>query len=200
MQRVLIALAVVVALTAAVFLAVRYFGQRMPVDVAESPTTTSGTTGTTGSTGPVTAAPEAPAPYFAFRRLEVQTSGDEPEACLVFTRKLDNSGATKYEDYLTFDPEARIALRVTQDRLCIQGLAFGQSYQLELKAGLPATGGEKLTKSETLPVELRDKPSLVRFGNGLVLPRDNTEGVPITTVNVAKLDIKVIRCGDQLVR
>lgn len=199
MQRVLIALAVVVALTAAVFLAVRYFGQRMPVDVAESPTTTtSGTTGTTGSTGPVTAAPEAPAPYFAFRRLEVQTSGDEPEACLVFTRKLDNSGATKYEDYLTFDPEARIALRVTQDRLCIQGLAFGQSYQLELKAGLPATGGEKLTKSETLPVELRDKPSLVRFGNGLVLPRDNTEGVPITTVNVAKLDIKVIRIGDRL--
>lgn len=198
MQRVLIALAVVVALTAAVFLAVRYVGQRMPIETADSTTTTGSTGGTSGTTGPVTAAPEAPAPYFAFRRLEVQTSGDEPEACLVFTRKLDNSGATKYEDYLKFDPEAKFALRVTQDRLCIQGLAFGQTYQLELKSGLPATGGEKLTKSETLPVELRDKPSLVRFGNGLVLPRDNADGVPITTVNVGRLDVKVIRIGDRL--
>ncbi len=200
MQRVLIALAVVVALTAAIFLAVRYVGQQGP-GVSEE-TTTAGTTGETGTTttsiGPVTATPEPPAPYFAFRRLEVQTSGEEPEACLVFTRKLDSTGATKYEDYLKFDPEAKFAVRVTQDRLCIQGLAFGQTYQLELKTGLPATGGEKLTKSETLPVELRDKPALVRFGNGLVLPRDNADGVPITTVNVAKLDIKVVRVGDRL--
>ncbi|MBL9097609.1 MAG: alpha-2-macroglobulin family protein [Alphaproteobacteria bacterium] len=203
MQRVLIALAVVVALTAAIFLAVRYVGQQHgPITVGDTTSSTgSEGTGTTssGTTGPVTAAPELPSPYFAFRRLEVQTSGDEPEACLVFTRKLDNTGATKYEDYLKFDPEVRIAIRVSQDRLCIQGLAFAQSYQLELKAGLPAAGGtEKLTKAETLPVELRDKPALVRFGTGFILPRDNADGVPITTVNVAKLNIKVIRVGDRL--
>ncbi|MBP6014305.1 MAG: alpha-2-macroglobulin family protein [Alphaproteobacteria bacterium] len=206
MQRVLIVLAVVVALTAAIFLSVKYVGQQMPVQTADDGTitgTTSGTTGTTGTTTPVTATPEPPAPYFAFRRLEVQTSGEEPEACLVFTRKLDDTGATKYEDYLKFDPEAKIAVRVTQDRLCIQGLVFGQTYQLELKPGLPAVKvdgkeQEKLTKAETLPVELRDKPSLVRFGNGLVLPRDNVGGVPITTVNVAKLDVKVVRVGDRL--
>ena len=205
MQRVLIALAVVVALTSAIFLSVKYAGQRLattePSDatssVGEAPS--SGGPGAPGTTtGPVTATPEPPAPYFAFRRLEVQTSGEEPEACLVFTRKLDNTGQTKYEDYLKFDPEVKIALRVTQDRLCIQGLTFAQTYQLELKAGLPAVGGEKLTKSETLPVELRDKPALVRFGNGFVLPRGNADGVPITTVNVAKLDIKVLRVGDRL--
>ena len=121
MQRVLIALAVVVALTAAIFLAVRYVGQQGPGAPEETTSAgPGGDTGTTGtSTGPVTATPEPPAPYFAFRRLEVQTSGDEPEACLVFTRKLDNTGATKYEDYLKFDPETKFALRVTQDRLCI---------------------------------------------------------------------------------
>ncbi len=204
MQRVLIVLAVVVALTAAIFLSVRYVGQQGGLQTADTSSIT-GDTATTGTTtsGPVTATPEEPAPYFAFRRLEVQTSGDEPEACLVFTRKLDNTGATKYEDYLKFDPEATFALRVSEDRLCIQGLAFGQTYQLELKPGLPAvkvTGKdqEKLTKAETLPVELRDKPALVRFGNGLVLPRENTDGVPITTVNVANLDIKVVRVGDRL--
>ena len=114
MQRVLIALAVVVALTATIFLAVRYVGQQQgPIE----PTDTSSAAGATGAagttTGPVTAAAELPAPYFAFRRLEVQTSGDEPEACLVFTRKLDTDA--KYQDYLKFDPEVTFALRVTQD-------------------------------------------------------------------------------------
>src|SRR5262245_20082962 len=102
MQRVLIVLAVVVALMAAVFLAVRFVGQQQGTGETADTTTTEGTTGVAGTTpgeGPVTATPEAPAPYFAFRRLEVQTSGETPEACLVFTRKLDNSGKTKYEDY-----------------------------------------------------------------------------------------------------
>ena len=199
MQRVLIALAVVVALTAAIFLAVRYVGQQQgPIVSPDTPSTVGGADTPAGSTtGPVTAAPELKAPYFAFRRLEVQTSGDAPEACLVFTRKLDTEA--KYQDYLKFDPEVTFALRVTQDRLCIQGLAFAQTYQLELKAGLPAAGGtEKLTKSETITVELRDKPALVRMSTGFVLPRDSADGVPITTVNVSKLNIKVIRVGDRL--
>src|SRR5690242_10555782 len=37
---------------------------------------------------------------FAFRRLEIDTSRPQAEACLVFTRRLDGSGRTHYEDYL----------------------------------------------------------------------------------------------------
>ncbi len=57
---------------------------------------------------------------------------------------------------------------------------------------------EKLTEDETVPVELRDKPSLVRFSGGIVLPRQNADGVPVTTVNIAKLRLKIIRVGDRL--
>ncbi len=203
MQRVLIALAAVVLLTAAIVLGVKYFTKQGPETPGTTTTATTGTTGTTGipipGTGAVTATPEPPAPYFAFRRLEIETTGSQPEACLVFTRKLDSSGTVKYEDYLKFEPETKIAVRATEQRLCIAGLAFGQDYKLELKEGLPAAGGqEKLKKSETIPVELRDKPALVRFGNGFVLPRENADGVPITTVNVGKLDIKIVRVGDRL--
>ena len=151
MQRVLIALAVVVALTAAIFLAVRYVGQQQGTHAPGESATTGQTPADGGTTtGPITATPEARAPYFAFRRLEVQTSGEEPEACLVFTRDLDTSGKTKYEDYLAFDPDVKIALRVTQDRLCVQGLAFAQSYQLELKVGMPAASGE--TSNNSVPM------------------------------------------------
>ena len=202
MQRVLIALAAVVLLTAAIVLGVRYF-TKPSGETTTATTTTPGTTTTTGTTTPgtgaVTATPEPPAPFFAFRRLEIETTGSEPEACLVFTRKLDATGAVKYEDYLKFDPDTKIAVRATEQRLCIAGLAFGQDYKLEIKEGLPAADpADKISKSETIPVELRDKPSLVRFGNGFVLPRENADGVPITTVNVGKLDIKVIRVGDRL--
>jgi uncharacterized protein YfaS (alpha-2-macroglobulin family) len=154
--------------------------------------------GISTATGTVTGgAPEQPA-EFAFHRLEIDTSKPQAEACLVFTRKLDTSGKTRYEDYLTFDPTTRVATRAFDDRLCIAGLDFNQTYNVTLKQGLPAATGEKIAQAETIPVELRDKPALVRFGGGVILPRDNADGVPVTTVNIKKLSLKVIRVGDRL--
>jgi uncharacterized protein YfaS (alpha-2-macroglobulin family) len=140
----------------------------------------------------------AESPEFAFRRLEIDTTKPQAEACLVFTRNLDQSGKTHYEDYLSIDPETRVVVHPIDQRLCIAGFSFNQTYNVTLKTGLPAATGEKLAEEETVPVELRDKPSLVRFAGGIVLPRDNTEGVPVTTVNIDKLSLKVIRVGDRL--
>src|SRR6185312_15887815 len=102
---------------------------------------------------------------FAFRRLEVDTTKPQAEACLVFTRDLDASGKTHY---------------------------------VTLKTGLPDAAGDKLIEDETVPVELRDKPGVVRFSGGIVLPRDTAQGVPVTTVNISKLRVKLIRVGDRL--
>jgi hypothetical protein len=156
-----------------------------------------GDPGAPGRPGPLTVT-EQPSPYFAFRRVEVETTGELPEACIVFTRRLDATGKTKYQDYLGIDPEVAINVRVSEDRLCIQGLAFGQTYTVELKKGLPAFKDEKLEAPETVTVELRDKPALVEFGTGLILPRDSADGVPINTINVQKLDIRVLRVGARL--
>ena len=135
---------------------------------------------------------------FVFRRLEIDTTKPQAEACLVFTRDLDASGRTHYEDYFKLDPEVRVAAHVVGSRLCLAGLDFNTQYTLTLKTGLPAATGEKLTEDETVPVELRDKPSLVRFASGIILPRNNADGVPVTTVNISKLKLKVIRVGDRL--
>ncbi len=154
--------------------------------------------GITSITGTMTPAQMAAAPDFAFRRLEIDTTKPQAEACLVFTRSLDASGKTHYEDYFSIDPETRVASHVVDDRLCLSGLSFNTTYNVTLKSGLPAATGEKLIADETVPVELRDKPSLVRFSGGIILPRNNAEGVPVTTVNIAKLRLKVIRVGDRL--
>src|ERR1700733_9827456 len=58
---------------------------------------------TNGTTPPKVAQGED----FAFRRLEVDTTKPQAEACFVFTRDLDASGKTHYEDYFSIDPETR---------------------------------------------------------------------------------------------
>jgi alpha-2-macroglobulin len=135
---------------------------------------------------------------FAFHRVDIDTSKAEPVACLVFTRALDASGQTKYKDYLALDPAVPFALSVVDQRLCLAGLDFSKTYNVTLKAGLPSAAGDKLIESETIPFELRDKPSIVQFGGGIILPRRNLQGVPLTTVNVAKVKLKLIRVGDRL--
>ncbi|MES2471248.1 MAG: alpha-2-macroglobulin, partial [Pseudomonadota bacterium] len=154
--------------------------------------------GLSNVTSTMTSAQPEAARDFAFRRLDIDVSKAQPEACLVFTRALDASGKTRYEDYLTLDPVVRIATRVVDTRLCLSGLAFDKTYNVTLKTGFPAASGEKLASEETVPVELRDKPSLVRFSGGIILPRDNLAGVPVTTVNIDRLAVKIIRVGDRL--
>jgi alpha-2-macroglobulin len=140
----------------------------------------------------------AQGPEFAFHRLEIDTSQAQAQACLVFTRDLDVTGKTHYEDYLTVDPKTRLVVRAIDTRLCIGGLDFNQTYNVTLKTGLPDASGDKLVEDETVPVELRDKPALVRFSGGIILPRDNADGVPVTTINIDKLKLEVIRVGDRL--
>jgi uncharacterized protein YfaS (alpha-2-macroglobulin family) len=135
---------------------------------------------------------------FVFRRLEIDTSKPQAEACLVFTRRLDASGKTQYQDYIAIDPAIKVAARVVDDRLCLAGLEFDKTYNVTLRAGLPDAAGARLQGEETLPVELRDKPALVRFAGGIILPRNNAAGVPVTTINIDRLSVKVIRVGDRL--
>lgn len=133
-----------------------------------------------------------------FRRLEVDTSTVEAKACLVFTAALDESGATRYSDYLTIAPDTPVDVRAQGNRLCLAGLDFAARYEVTLRAGLPAASGARLAASETVPVELRDRPPIVAFEDGFILPRLSGAGVPLTTVNVDAVEIEVIRVSDRL--
>src|SRR5690242_10718014 len=84
--------------------------------------------GVTSVTGTQTPEQMAEAPDFAFHRLEIDTSKAQPQACLVFTRDLDVSGHTHYEDYVFIDPDTRIVVRPLDQRLCIAGLSFNATY------------------------------------------------------------------------
>ncbi len=135
---------------------------------------------------------------FAFQRLNIDTGQELPQACLVFSKALDDTGQTRYEDYVRFESGRNPILSVKDSQLCLEGLSFAASYRVTLRQGMPSADGSRLAYAEDIPVELNDRPAMVQFGSGLILPRETAGGVPITTVNVDLLDIRVLRVGDRL--
>ncbi len=135
----------------------------------------------------------------AFRRLQINTSGDAPEACLAFSEDLSTDESVRLKDYLEVSPsETQYAVRVAGPLLCLGGLEFGKSYTVTIRSGLPGASGRKTLENETIPVELRNRPAAVSFGSGLILPRESSDGVPLNTVNVERVDIQVFQVNDRL--
>ncbi|MFZ1988529.1 MAG: MG2 domain-containing protein, partial [Alphaproteobacteria bacterium] len=133
-----------------------------------------------------------------FQRLNVDTSGDRPEACLVFSQTLDPSGNTNYSDYVKLDPDVQHSVRVNGSSLCIGGLEYAKDYSAKILVGLPSISGQKTTYEETVPIALADRPAAVAFSGGIILPRESEGKIPVTSVNIASMKIKILRVGDRL--
>ena len=152
-----------------------------------------------GSTAPVPIAQPAAAPNepFAYRRLAVDSSRADGEACLAFNKPLA-TGDVRYADYVRIEPEVKSALRVVDDRLCIGGLAYGQDYNVKLLAGFPGRDGAKLDTERAVDVALGARPAVVTLpGKGFILPRGSVAGLPITTINVSKVGVAVYRVNER---
>ncbi len=146
---------------------------------------------------PLAQPPALPTDPFAFRRVGVDSSRSEAEACLAFNKPLA-TGDVKYADFIRIEPEAKTALRAVDDRLCIAGLAYGQDYTVKLLAGFPGRDGQKLRDEQSVSVALGARPAVVTLpGKGFILPRGSAAGLPVTTINVSKVGISVYRVNER---
>ncbi|MBI1398610.1 alpha-2-macroglobulin [Hyphomonas sp.] len=133
---------------------------------------------------------------FSYFRYRIDTSTEQPLACFVFSAALDPK--TDYSPYVEFRPAFRAALSVEGRELCVGGLTFGTTRTATILAGLPAADGRTLKRAETVPVDFADRPPFVGFkGTGVILPRENADGLPIETVNVDKVRVVVSRINDR---
>ena len=83
-------------------------------------------------------------------------------------------------------------------QLCVEGLKHGERYAITLRAGLPSTVHETLTKSAQFTIFVRDRKPFVRFtGKAYVLPKTGQRGIPLLSVNTAAVAIEVYRVGDR---
>jgi uncharacterized protein YfaS (alpha-2-macroglobulin family) len=134
---------------------------------------------------------------FAVWRTRIDSSKAEPQACVELTRPLDP--AKSYADYVLVSPDLGTApaVSVKGSELCVGGVGF-TDRRLTLLKGLPAKGGEALTANADVDFTFGEKPPFVGFaGEGVILPREDSDGVGIETVNVTRLSIEVWRVVDR---
>ncbi len=133
---------------------------------------------------------------FSYFRYRIDTDTEQPLACFVFSAALDPK--TDYSPYVEFRPAFRAALSVEGRELCVGGLSFGTTRTATILAGLPAADGRTLKRAETVPIDFADRPPFVGFkGTGVILPRENADGLPIETVNVDQVRVTVSRINDR---
>jgi uncharacterized protein YfaS (alpha-2-macroglobulin family) len=134
---------------------------------------------------------------FAVWRTRVDTAGAEPLACIEMTRDLNP--AASYGDFvqLTPDPGRAPAVTAKGAELCVRGGGF-YGHRITLLKGLKAANGETLAANADVDFTFGEKPPYVGFeGQGVILPRDEADGLGIETVNVSKLAIEVWRVPDR---
>jgi uncharacterized protein YfaS (alpha-2-macroglobulin family) len=132
-------------------------------------------------------------------RTTLDTHAAEASACLVFSSPLNTSADQHPVDFVRIEPAVKPALQANGDKLCIAGLAFGTSYNVTVLAGLHGADGSRTLSDEDVPLSLGDLKESADFADdGFILPRDVSGGLPIATVNLPRVHIRVDRITDRI--
>src|SRR6202166_2688841 len=133
-----------------------------------------------------------------FRLLDYTVDSDSasPRACFQFSEDL--AKRTDFAPFLALAGNDKPAVSSEGKQLCVDGLTHGERYNINLRAGLPATVKETLPKSAEFNIYVRDRKPFVRFtGRPYVLPRTGQRGIPLVSVNTPAVSVDVFRIGDR---
>ena len=120
-----------------------------------------------------------------------------PRLCLQFSESLAR-GQVDFAKFISVDGKDPQSVSAENEQLCIDGLSHGQRYQVQIRAGLPSAVEEDLTKNIEIAVYVPDRKPFVRFsGKSYVLPSRGQQGIPLVSINTAKVEVEVYRIGDR---
>ena len=109
-----------------------------------------------------------------FRLLDYTVDADaaSPRACFQFSEILPGK-RMDFSPFIVVGGIDKLALSADEKQLCVEGLKHGERYSVTVRAGLPSTVRESLSKSADFTVYVRDRKPFVRFtAKAYVLPRD----------------------------
>jgi uncharacterized protein YfaS (alpha-2-macroglobulin family) len=130
--------------------------------------------------------------------IQNREDGDTPEACVTFSWALRDDGNVSYQDFITVKPAVKLAAIPSDKQLCLRGFTYGRSYELTLKAGLPARGKAKLSQDENRALSFSDRSPTLGFQNDTyILPRLNNLGVPLRGLNVDVAYVEIMQINDR---
>jgi uncharacterized protein YfaS (alpha-2-macroglobulin family) len=135
---------------------------------------------------------------FQVKGVEVESDSAIPRICLRFSANLQKDRQLHYEDYLVIQPAIQTVVSVQENRLCVTGVSYGQSYEITVRPGIPSASGEKTTASTTFTTPVEDRqPTLGFRGSTYILPRLGEQSLPLISVNVATAHLKLLRINDR---
>jgi alpha-2-macroglobulin len=135
---------------------------------------------------------------FRVTKVEVQAEAEWGRACLRFNEKIGKGGNISYDSFVRSEPKLDGVVTARSDTLCLDGMKHGGIYNIEVLAGLPAETGERLRETFSTRVVVPDRKPQLRFsGTGYVLPKQGTSGLPLTTINVDKVKLRLLRVNER---
>jgi alpha-2-macroglobulin len=140
----------------------------------------------------------AAADGMSFAKERYLLDGSTPSVCLDFSEPVAFPASSFPEDYVAVAPKADIDVRVQDGALCLGGLRWGTAYSVTVRSGVPSANGARTEAARTVALNLPDAPSSVGFaGSGYVLAQAGETALPLTTVNVDKVRLRVLRIVDR---
>ncbi len=135
---------------------------------------------------------------FRVTKVEVQAEAEWGRACLRFNETVEHKGDVSYGSFVRSQPPLDGIVTARGDTMCLDGMKHGGTYDVEILAGLPAATGERLRETFATRVVVPDRKPQLRFsGTGYVLPKQGTSGLPLTTVNVDKVKLRLLRVNER---
>lgn len=127
--------------------------------------------------------------------VQTQEKKDSGSVAIFFSKPLKRTKDFRYEDYVSLEPApSNFAIVPMGDKLSISGLTFGQEYRIILKKGFAGEGGYTLAHDEIIPVAIEHRQPLVEFRErGYILPAKAPQLLPLKSINVPSVKIKVLR-------
>jgi len=135
---------------------------------------------------------------FGFRVTDHQVDNNaaRPRICLNFNEPLAELGV----DYASFVrvSNGNLPAEAEGEQLCLDGVTHGATYEITVRAGLPAASGEVLSDSISMSVYVRDRDPAVHFvGRSYVLPMSQNPAIPVVTVNASEVELRLSRIGER---
>ena len=134
-----------------------------------------------------------------FRIADIRDDGDrdDPRICLALSAVVATEHQRDIEDYIVLQPSrGDHPMAVHDATVCIGNLEHGAAYTVAVREGLRDIDGRTVVP-ERRDVEVPDRPARIRFSRGrYVLPAVGNAGIPLTTVNVDKILLTLLRITD----
>lgn len=119
-----------------------------------------------------------------------------PRICAEFSEDLIKVG-TDYTPYVRL-PDPGLVVQAEGQQICIDGVQHGQRYSVTFRKGLPAASGESLYKDVEITQYVRDRAPKVNFpGRAYILPKAADAALPIETVNLDRVELRLRRVSDR---